>query len=83
MAAREALAQSIEQWLTDLREAKQSLQTVLNHQYGMQSFVRWLDSCPEAIKVSHLTTTPIDNYVKYLLEQGPCLRDSTIYHQAL
>jgi site-specific recombinase XerD len=79
MPASDALIQTIEQWITDLREANQSPQTVANHQYGMQSFVRWLDSLPEAIEVSQLTTTLLSNYVKYLLERRPRLRDSTIF----
>jgi site-specific recombinase XerD len=79
MPASDALVQSIEQWITDLREANQSPQTVLNHQYAMRSFVHWLESLPEPIDVSRLTTTLLSTYVKYLLERRPRLRDSTIF----
>lgn len=79
MPASDRLMQTIEQWIMDLREANQSSQTVANHQYGMQSFVRWLDSLPEVIEVNQLTTTLLSNYVKYLIERRPRLRDSTIF----
>lgn len=78
MATSQALVMTIDQWITDLRAAHQSPNTVANHHYAMRVFLRWLDAQPTKIDLDALSTPLLSAYVTQLTERRPRLTQSTI-----
>lgn len=79
MATSTPVIATVDQWLTDLREAHQSPNTVANHEYAIRIFLRWLDTQPQQIDLDAISTTLLSDYVKYLVERRPRLATSTIF----
>lgn len=73
------LIATIDQWITDLRAAHQSPNTVANHQYAMRIFLRWLDARADQIDLDQLTTLLLSAYITSLTERRPRLTQSTIF----